>query len=151
MTTQKPASVSYGTLSYYGVNTFKFTNKEGKSHFARYQFIPEAGEHFLTKEQLAVSGPDYLSEEIKKRIALHPVKFKLYVQLAEAGDKIEDPSIAWPDSRKRVLLGTIEIYKVADNMIMEDKSYLLFRTMFPMEFQLQIQYWKTVQKHIQFL
>lgn len=122
LTTQKPASVSYGTLSYYGVNTFKFTNKEGKSHFARYQFIPEAGEHFLTKEQLAASGPDYLSEEIKKRIALHPVKFKLYAQLAEAGDKIEDPSIAWPDSRKKVLLGTIEIYKIADNTITEDKK-----------------------------
>ncbi|MET4139537.1 catalase family peroxidase [Pedobacter sp. UYP1] len=120
--TQKPASVSYGTLSYYGVNTFKFTNKEGKSRYARYQFIPEAGEHFLTKEQLSASGPDYLSAEIRKRVALHPVKFKLYAQLAEAGDKIEDPSIAWPDSRKKVLLGTIEIYKAADNTPAEDKE-----------------------------
>jgi len=122
LTTQKPASVSYGTLSYYGVNTFKFTNKKGQSHYVRYQFIPEAGEQFLSKEQLLASGPDYLSAEIKKRVALHPVKFKLYAQIAEAGDQIEDPSIAWPDSRKKILLGTITIEKVADNTSAEDKK-----------------------------
>src|SRR5262245_8370736 len=34
------------------------------------------------------------------------------VQLAEPGDKIDDPSIAWPDSRKTVELGVVEIDKV---------------------------------------
>jgi catalase len=32
--------------------------------------------------------------------------------VAEKGDKIDDPSIAWPESRKTVELGEIEIDKV---------------------------------------
>jgi hypothetical protein len=41
-----------------------------------------------------------------QRIAKGPVVFDLVVQIAEKGDKVEDPSIAWPDSRKTVKLGT---------------------------------------------
>ena len=122
LTTQKPPSVSYATLSYYGVNAFKFTNKAGESHFIRYQFIPEAGEQFLTEEQLASAGPDYLQEEIPKRVADHSIAFKFYAQLAEKGDIITDPSIAWPASRTIILLGTITINKLAPNTAADDKQ-----------------------------
>jgi catalase len=44
------------------------------------------------------------------------VQFKLMVQVAEQGDKLDDPSIAWPDNRRTVELGVISIAKpVADN------------------------------------
>jgi len=42
----------------------------------------------------------YLQDEIVQRIAKGPVVFDLVVQIAEKGDKVEDPSIARPDSRK---------------------------------------------------
>lgn len=122
VSTQKPPSVSYATLSYFGVNSFKFVNKNGHSTFARYQIIPYAGEHFLTAEQFKSSGNNYLSEEIKTRVAKGPVKFKLYAQVAEDGDKIGDPSIAWPDNRKRILLGTLTISTLADNSLEADKA-----------------------------
>jgi catalase len=122
LTTQKPPSVSYATLSYFGVNAFKFTNAKGEVKFIRYQMIPEGGDEFLTSEQLKLAGPGYLSEEIKKRVAAGEMKFKFYAQVAEKGDKIEDPSIAWPDSRKRVLLGVLTIKRMAENTLQEDKS-----------------------------
>ncbi|WP_232540925.1 catalase family peroxidase [Spirosoma endbachense] len=122
LTTQKPFTPSWGTLAYFGVNSFKFTNQAGQSQFVRYQIIPEAGEQFLTAQQVATLGPNYLQEEIKERVAKKPVVFKLYAQIAQKGDKIEDPSIAWPDSRKRVLLGTVTITKVAANTVAEDKT-----------------------------
>ncbi len=122
LTTQKPPTTSWATLSYFGVNSFKFTNKAGQSQYVRYQFIPEAGEQFLTKAEVAQRGPNYLREEIIQRVAKQPLVFNLYAQLAQKGDKIEDPSIAWPDSRKRVLLGTIRVTKVADNTIAQDKT-----------------------------
>lgn len=121
LTTQKnPAS--YAGISYFGVNSFKFTNQQGESHFIRYQFIPVNGEELLTAEQMAKEGPEYLQEEIKKRMALRPIKFKMYAQIAEDGDNIEDPSVAWPDSRKKVLLGTIEITNLTANTPEEDKQ-----------------------------
>jgi catalase len=123
--TPKPPPVSYATLPYFGINSFKFTNAKGEATFGRYQLRPVAGEHFLTEEQLATMGPDYLSAEIRERVRRGPPKFKLLVQVAEKGDKIDDPSIAWPDSRKQIELGTITITKaVADSQTAEKK--LLF-------------------------
>jgi catalase len=121
LTTQK-SPASFGTINYFGVNSFKFTNNRGESRFIRYQFIPERGEQLLTSEQMAQSGPEYLFDEIKNRIAKHQIIYKMYAEIAEDGDKIEDPSIAWPASRKKVLLGTITIKKLSSNTVEEDKA-----------------------------
>ncbi len=121
----KPAPRSYATLAYFGVNAFKFTNMSGAATVGRYQLQPIASEQFLTKEQLSAMGPDYLTNEIRDRIRRGPIKFKLLLQVAEQGDKIDDPSVAWPDTRKKVELGTITITKaVADSQTAEKK--LLF-------------------------
>ena len=121
----KPAPMSYATMTYFGVNSFKFTNAKGDVTVGRYQLQPVAGEHFLTKEQLAAMGPDYLTTEIRQRVRGGPVKFKLLLQVAAQDDKIDDPSIAWPDTRKKVELGTLAITKaVADSQTAEKK--LLF-------------------------
>ncbi|MDQ6732561.1 MAG: catalase family peroxidase [Nitrospirota bacterium] len=121
----KPAPVSYATLPYFGVNAFKFTNAKGTATFSRYQLRPIGGEEFLTKDQLSTMGPDYLTTEIRERVRRGPIKFKLLVQMAERDDKVDDPTIVWPDSRKKVELGTITITKaVADSQTAEKK--LLF-------------------------
>lgn len=121
----KPQPVSYTTLPYFGINAFKFTNAKGAVTFGRYQLRPVAGEHFLTQEQLATMGPDYLSTEIRERVRRGPAKFTLLLQVAEKDDKVDDPSIAWPDSRKQIELGTIIITKaVVDSHTAEKK--LLF-------------------------
>src|SRR2546428_1034304 len=121
----KPPPVSYATLAYFGINTFKFTNAKGVATFGRYQLSPVAGEQFLTKEQVSKMGPDYLSDEIGDRVRRGPVKFKFMLQVAEKGDKIDDPSIAWPDSRKTVELGTIAITKATTESHTADKLLFL--------------------------
>ncbi|HSU49258.1 MAG TPA: catalase, partial [Segetibacter sp.] len=121
LTTQhNPAS--YATISYFGVNAFKFTSKQGASHFIRYRFIPEKGERLLTSEQMAKETADYLQNEITAHIAKAPVRFKMYAQIAEDGDDIENPSVAWPETRKQVLLGVIELQKLASNTAEADKQ-----------------------------
>ena len=73
----------------------------------RYQFVPLAGEHYLTPEETATAAPDYLSAELTNRLSKGPVQFRMQVQLSDPGDKIDNPSVAWPDSRKVVELGTV--------------------------------------------
>ena len=124
LTTQHITS-SFATINYFGVNSFKVTNVKGESHFIRYQFITEAGEKYITPEESEKESADYLFTEIKQRIVQGAVKFKLYAQVAEDGDKIEDPSIAWPNSRRRVLLGEITLTKLAGNTSGEDKKFVL--------------------------
>ena len=121
LTTQKSPS-SYAAISYFGVNSFKFTNSKGKTKIIRYQFIPEQGEQLLSPEQMAKEDAGYLQKEIRERLAKNSIRFNMYAQIAEAGDKTDDPSIAWPDSRKRILLGVIEIKSIADNSPTGDKT-----------------------------
>src|SRR5581483_1091447 len=54
-------------------------------------------------------GKDYLHSEIRDRIARGPVRFRLELQVANPGDKVDDPSAAWPSDRQRVTAGTLEL------------------------------------------
>ena len=124
LTTQKPAPVSYATLAYFGVNSFAFTDAAGKRRFVRYRFVPVAGEKFLDAATLKAQGPNYLIDEIGARIAKQPVRYDWYAQLAESGDVVADPSIAWPESRKLVKLGSLEISRPVADPVAADKSTL---------------------------
>lgn len=118
--------MSYATVSYFGVNTFKFTNKKGTVTFGRYQIRPLEGDRSLSKEEAAKADPNYLSSELTQRVGKKAVKFRLLLQIGELGDKMEDPSIAWPEGRTKVELGTIELERtVADNAAAERKLLFL--------------------------
>ncbi|MES1214767.1 MAG: catalase family peroxidase [Bacteroidota bacterium] len=114
--------VSYSTTNYFGVNSFKFTNRKGESHFIRYRFVTEDGEKYLNPDEISKKDKNFLMTEIKERITKGPVKFKLYAQVAEDGDKIDNPSIAWPEARQLVLLGEITITKLSENTDEQDKA-----------------------------
>jgi len=107
--------ISYAQATYFGINSVKFTNAKGQSVFVRYRFVPRAGEHYLTPDERKAQSATYLGDEIAQRVAKEPVVFDLYVQIADKDDKIEDPSIAWPESRKMVKLGTVSLTKLPND------------------------------------
>ncbi|MFA9217243.1 MAG: catalase family peroxidase [Sphingomonadaceae bacterium] len=105
--TPRPAPDSFGTLAFYGVNAFKFTNAKKQSAYIRYQIIPEAGEHALAEG--AKPAPNYLMDELPARVTKGPVNFKLVAQVANKGDNLTDPTVSWAASNKVVELGTISL------------------------------------------
>jgi len=107
--------ISYAQATYFGINSVKFTNAKGQSAFVRYRFVPRAGEHYLTPDERKAQSASYLGDELVQRLAKEPIVFDLYVQIADKGDKIEDPSIAWPESRKMTKLGTFSLTKLASD------------------------------------
>ena len=107
--------VSYAQAPYFGINSFKFTNSKGESAFVRYKFVPRAEPKYLKPEERKGLGPNYLQEELANRVAREPVVFDWFAQIAEPGDRIEDPSVAWPESRRMVKLGTITLNKFVGN------------------------------------
>lgn len=124
VSTQKPPPASYATTAFFGVNAFTYTNAAGKAVHVRYRLVPQAGEVYLTAADLATKGPNYLREEILERITAKPIGFDWYAQIAEEGDKIEDPSIAWPEQRRLVKLGSIAITKIVADQAAADKDTL---------------------------
>ncbi len=115
---------SFGQAKYWGINSLKFTNAGGRSVFVRYQFVPRAGERYLAVGERRAQSPNYLHEDLAARIAKGPIVFDWYAQVADKGDAIEDPSIAWPDSRKLVKLGTIALTQAPKDPDATQKSLL---------------------------
>lgn len=122
VTTPKPAPVSFGTLAYFGVNAFQFTNAKGESQYARYRIEPVGGVESLTKEQVEKAGPNYLMEELPKRIATGPVKFRISAQIAAPGDAINDGTMVWPNDRKVVELGIMTLDAVMPDSAAAEKK-----------------------------
>ena len=108
----KPMPASFATQSFYGVNAFEFTNKQGKSVFGRYQIVPVDGDQTLPEQQVAQLGPNYLMEELAQRVARKPTKYKVLLQVANQDDVINDPTVVWPADREVVELGTLIINRV---------------------------------------
>jgi catalase len=124
VTTPRPAPVSFATLTFYGVNAFKFTNAKGVSRFARYQIVPLAGEHALSEAEAAKADPNYLMDELPQRIAKGAVKFRLLAQLAKEGDTITDGTAVWPADRELVELGTLSLTSVVKDQVSAQKGIM---------------------------
>jgi catalase len=121
----KPVPASFATESYYGVNAFRFTNREGVSRAGRYRIRPEAGEEHLDAAEAARRPGNFLFEELRERLFRGPARFRLLVQLADDGDPIDDGSLPWPEGRRQVELGTIVVTApLADSAAVERR--LLF-------------------------
>src|SRR5207302_1409659 len=84
---------SFGTAAYFSNNAFIFVNADGVKQAGRYQFLPVAGRRDLSDEQAKAMSPNFLSEELRTRLAKGPVRFRLIVQLANAGDPTNDASL----------------------------------------------------------
>ena len=128
---QLPPPVSYATLTYYAVNSFKFTNAQGETSFGRYQIVPQAGNQFLSEEEIARASPNYLADEIRQRVADSPIRFNFRVQLSEPGDEIDNPSIAWPDTRKTIDIGVIEITEAVHDSATVERDLLFLPSRLP--------------------
>lgn len=107
--------ISYAQAKYFGVNALKFTNRSGRSAFVRYEFVPKASEQYLSPAERKRQSATYLNDEILRRVQSQPVSFDWFAQIAGPGDRIDDPSKAWPRTRRLVKLGTITLIRPPAN------------------------------------
>jgi len=104
---------SYATLTYHGIHAFAFADRSGAVRHGRYHLHPAAGEHALSDDQAASASPDYLQEELAARLSVGPASFAIVVEIAAAGDPVDDPTAPWPEGRDQVDLGRIDVTGLA--------------------------------------
>ena len=104
---------SYAREIYNGIDAFIFVDAAGKRQPFRFQFVPVAGAEHMAPADAAKQAPDFLQDELTKRLAKEPVAFRMMAQLANPGDQTKDPTQPWPADRRMADLGTIEITKTA--------------------------------------
>jgi catalase len=120
----KPAAVSYAKENYFAVSAFQFTNAEGKVTFGRYRILPETGTAYLSEAETKAQSADYMADELAERLKAGPFRFKIFVQVAEAGDKNDDATVRWPETRPLVEFGTIEITQIVEDNSTEQKHII---------------------------
>ena len=101
--------VSYANSAYFGIHTFKFIDRRNKTTLVRWQFVPQDGEKRLSDEELKTAGPNFLEQRLVSRAQQGPARWEMVVSIGEAGDPEDNPTLAWPDSRKKVTVGTLSI------------------------------------------
>jgi catalase len=119
----KPIPASFARQPYFAITAFKFTNAGGQSRFGRFRIVPE-GSAFLTPEQAATKKPDFLGTELSERLARGPVRFRVLVQLAEAGDQVADATSIWPESRQLLEFGTLTLTQRVDDQAPEQRKII---------------------------
>jgi catalase len=110
-----PIPASYATLAYHGVHAFGFVAPDDVVRHGRYHLEPGAGEVSLSEEEAASRAPDFLRDELTKRLMDGPARFEVRVQLAREGDPLDDPTAPWPDDRDVVSLGRLDVTALADD------------------------------------
>jgi catalase len=95
---------SYSTCAYNSIHSFRWAGPDATERWVRYRLEPEAGESSLSAEEARKRGRDYLREELLSRAE---TAFRLLVVVAEDGDAVHDPTIAWPGEREHVEVGRL--------------------------------------------
>jgi len=122
-----PIPDSFADEEYHGIDAFIFVSKSGQRQAVRYLITPEKLVH-ITPEEAAKLPPNYLFDDLAKRIAQKPLVFHLKAQLAEPDDQTKDASQPWPDDREVVDLGVLKLTKVVPDSSAAEKKLLFLPT-----------------------
>jgi catalase len=120
----KPNPSSFARETYFGVTAMRFTNAEGKSRYGRYRIIPAAGNDFLSDAAAKSQPPNYLFDEIARRVTTEPAVFRIVVQVAADSDTVDNATIHWPEARPIVNLGTVTLSAVVPDNAAEQKQII---------------------------
>ena len=108
-TLQAPKSLA--ETAYNALHAYWFENAAGERRAGRYRWEPEVVGSTQTKEELQAQPQDALFTELETRLDQNPVRFALYLSLAEPEDDINDVRTPWPEDRERVLLGHLALQR----------------------------------------
>jgi len=105
-------SSGFDNSAYNGLNAFRFVDAGGKSIPVRWSMVPVQPFEPASTTGTAQGDKNYLFYALIVSILQHPLQWHLIITLAQPGDPTDDASVAWPDGRERVDLGTLTIDSV---------------------------------------
>ena len=94
---------SYVTCTYHAVHAFVLRAGHTRTP-VRFRWEPVAG----VRSAVEPEG-DFLKRELGERLARGAADFVLRMQVGEQGDDTSDPTRAWPETRRRVVMGHLRV------------------------------------------
>lgn len=107
--------MSWARVKYHAVHTFVLVDPAGTRRHVRFAWQPVAG--VCPIDDPLSAAADFLSTEMRGRLAEAPVRFELKMTIGEDGDAFDDPTTPWPVTRRVVMIGSLTIDRVAGDQI----------------------------------
>jgi catalase len=109
----QPVPASYASINYWGVHGFAFTNAQGVKTAGKWIFEPVGGVQGLTDDEAKAKGANFLFDDLRQRVAAGQVAFNFNLEIAQAGDKLDNATVPLPQGRKKVTLGQLKVTSVS--------------------------------------
>src|SRR5262249_15051668 len=105
----RTVSVGFADDTYNGLNAFRFVNASGASVPVRWSMVPlQASE----ADPPPPESKNYLFDALIARVHRGPLHWRLVATIGQPGDPTNDATIAWPDGRATIELGTLTIDRI---------------------------------------
>jgi catalase len=102
-------TATYYQSTYYSIHTFEFVDAKNVAHPVKWRFVPHDGVKELSPAQIASAPHDFLEKSLIERVHRENLLWDMVVYVGESGDPLDNPSLAWPESRRHFVAGTLII------------------------------------------
>ncbi len=123
---ETPPPASYASTPYFSTHAFLFADAKKQQQAARWIFEPAGGFQGLTKQEEESFPDSFLEAELRGRLIGATAQWDVFLQVAEAGDPLDDPTAVWPDTRRKLNVGTLVIDRIIEKGAADDCTGLVF-------------------------
>jgi catalase len=113
LASQHNPTANFHQTTYFSVHTFKFIDAKSAEHPVRWRFVPRDGTKELTAEEMKAAPHDFLEKNFIEHTRKAPAVWDMIVYVGEPGDPQDNPTLAWPETRKHFTAGTLKITSAA--------------------------------------
>jgi catalase len=107
----QPIASGFDNSTFNSLNAFEFIDAPGKSTAVRWSMVPM--QPFLPgAEPVPHNGPNFLFEDLVAHLKQQPLQWRLVLVLGQPDDSTSDATVAWPNDRERVDVGTLTINQI---------------------------------------
>lgn len=108
-----PVPSSFANGTYHSIHAFRFTAADGTTRLVRWQFEPETPFTALDPAKIPGLTPNFLFEDIERRVTQAPLKWHLVIIPANPGDRTDNATALWTGAHRRIDVGTLVLDRVA--------------------------------------
>jgi catalase len=102
-------TANYYQSTFFSIHTFKFIDAKGTEHPVRWRFVPRDGTKEMTAAEMQAAPHDFLERNLIERTRKGPAVWDMLVYVGEPGDPQDNPTLAWPETRRHFTAGSLTI------------------------------------------
>ena len=102
-------SSGFDNTTFNSLNAFRFIDEAGTSIPVRWSLAPLQPFVASTTAATAQTDKNYMFDALIASILQHPLQWHLIITIGNPGDPTDDATMAWPDGREQVDVGTVTL------------------------------------------